>query len=127
MSIPNSQGPDDRQGGGKVFSWPTMDQLLPKTSIDHLISEEERQKAQQERQEFEAVGRNLFMTEEALYPVFYRSACSKLAAGVSHDEVHAEMMLLADIPDDPFAVIVRQAYEDALAGRPPKCSSPLGT
>ena len=64
-------------------------------AIDHLVSEEERQKAEQERKEFEAVDRTMFLTEEALYPVFYESVCEKMDAGVSHEGNRAEMMMLA--------------------------------
>jgi hypothetical protein len=111
-----------------TFDWldseSSFDELVPKTSIDHLLSEEERQKAEEERREFETVGRSMFLTEESLYPIFYAGVYERIAAGVSQDEIRAEMAMLADTPDDTFAAIARTAYEDALAGRPPKFSSP---
>jgi hypothetical protein len=100
-----------------------FDNLLPKTSIEHLLSEEEWRKAEHERREFEAVGRTMFLTEQALYPIFYQTASERMTSGVGQDEIRAEMMMLADTPDLEFASIVRQAYEDALAGRPPRFSS----
>jgi hypothetical protein len=51
----------------------------------------------------------------------------RIASGVSRDEIQAEMTMLADTPDSEFAAIVQQAYEDALAGRPPKFSSPFNS
>jgi hypothetical protein len=125
MLIPESPGPNNNQLGGQVVSWPTLDELaldevVPKTTIDHLLSEEERRKAEQERKEFEVVGRMMDLSEVELYPIVYESACEKIASGMSHDDIRVEMMMLADTPDLPFGSIIRQAYEDVLAGRPPR-------
>ena len=49
---------------------------------------------------------------------FFQTACEKMASGQSQDEIRAEMMILADTPDLPFASMIRQACEDALSGRP---------
>src|SRR5438034_11720831 len=100
MLIPESPGPNNIQGG-RVVSWPTIDKLVPRTTIDHLLSEEDRQKAEQERKEFEAVGRTMFLNEAELYPIIYESAGQRMASGVSRDEIRAEMRMLADTPDLP--------------------------
>ena len=86
-------GPSDVQFGGQVVSLDNdaFDELFPKTSIDHLLSEEERQKAKRERWEFEAVGRTLFMNEASLYLFFYELVCERIASGVSPDVIQGEM------------------------------------
>ncbi len=129
MLTPESPGPHDVPFGSRV-PWlddDAFDKLFPKTTIDHLLSEEERRKVEHERREFEAVGRtmSMFLLERSLYPVFYESACEQMASGVSQDEIRAEMTMLADTEDSTFASIVREAYEDALAGRPPRFFSML--
>jgi hypothetical protein len=125
MLTPKRPGPNNAQSFGQLVSLDCdgFDKLLPKTSIDHLLSEEERRKAEHERREFEAVGRTMFRTEKALYPIFYETASERMTSGVGQDEIRAEMIMLADTPDLEFASIIRQAYEDALAGRPPRFSS----
>ena len=63
MLTPESPGPNDAPSGGGLV-WlddDDFEKLFPKTTIGHLLSEEERQKAEQERKEFEAVGRTLFL------------------------------------------------------------------
>ena len=127
MLTPESPGPHDLPLG-RLLPWLTdddFDKVFPKTTIDHLLSEDERRKAEEERREFEAVGRrmDLIATEQVLYSLFYDSACEGMAAGTSPEEIQAEMMLLSDTPDEAFASIVRQAYEDILAGRPPRFTS----
>jgi hypothetical protein len=131
MLTPESPGPSGAPFGGQVLSVDDdeFDELFPKTTIDHLLSEEERQKAAQERKEFETVGRMLFLSDvEALpaaevYPVAYESVCGCIASGVvSPDEIRESLSRL-DGPLDPVTAIMREAYEDALAGRPPRFSS----
>jgi hypothetical protein len=129
-SIPRSNN-DSRplfwpQFGGQVVSLDddAFDSLLPKTSIDHLFSEEEGQKAEQERREFEAVGRTLFVNEASLYPMFYELVCERIASGVSPDEIRGEMSIFTK-PADLFGPVFLEALEDALAGRPPRLSSTL--
>jgi hypothetical protein len=131
MLTPKSPGPNDAHTGGQVIALDddAFDKLLPETTIDHLLSEEERLKAAEERREFEAVGRTMFLTE-SLYPGIYESVRERLASGVSYDEIRAEMSMLLKRPDlaDPdlkIASVIREAYEDALAGRPPRFSSPF--
>jgi hypothetical protein len=101
---------------------PSVGDLVPTTNADHLLPEAERPLARQARDEFEAIGREMDRrtTRQALYPVFYESAREQIAAGVSHDAIRAEMTTLADTEDELFASILREAYEDALAGRPPR-------
>jgi hypothetical protein len=67
----------------------------------------------------------MFLTEEALYPIVYDSACERMADGVTREEIEAEVMLLTDTPDLDFTRIIRQAYADVLAGRPSRFPSPL--
>jgi hypothetical protein len=101
---------------------PSINQLVATTNVDHLLPEEERPLALQAREEFEAVGREMDrrLTRKALYPIFYESTCKKIAAGMSNDDVRAELTMLADTDDDLFASILIEAYEDALAGRQPR-------
>ncbi len=124
MLPPESPGPSDAQFGGQVVSLDddAFDELLPKTSIDHLLSEEERQSAEQERWEFEAVGRSLFMNEAALYPFFYELVCERIASGVSPDVIRGEMSIFTKAAD-VFGAVFLDALEDVLAGRPPRSSS----
>lgn len=97
---------------------------MPKTSIDHLLSEEERQKTEQERREFEAVGSTLFLDEASLYRVVYERVCKRIVSGVSPDVIRGELSMFLRTAD-PLDSIIRTAYEDALAGRPPRSSSNL--
>jgi hypothetical protein len=98
---------------------PSFDDLLPATEVDHLLPEDQRPLA---REAFEALGREMDrrLTRQALYSIFYESARDQIAAGMSQDAIRAEMTSLADTDDELFAAIVREAYEDALAGRPPR-------
>jgi hypothetical protein len=102
---------------------PRFEDLIPETTdFDHLLPEADRALARQARDEFAALGRELNREElrRALYPVFYESAREQIVAGVSHDEIRAELAMLADGQDDQLASLYREAYEDALAGRPPQ-------
>jgi hypothetical protein len=127
MLPPESPGPNDVPSSGRVvwLDGDAVENLFPRTTIDHLLSEKERRKAEQERKEFEALGRrmDLIQTEQVLYCLFYDSASGGVAAGASPEDIQAEMMLLSDTPDGAFASIVRQAYGDVLAGRPPRFTS----
>ena len=78
MLTPESPGPNDDPSGSRV-AWlddDAFDNLFPKTTIDHLLSEEERQKAAEEAREFEAVGRTMYLTE-SFYPVVYGSVAAE--------------------------------------------------
>ena len=129
MSNPESLAPDDIPMGGQVFALDTKDHIdrlvVPRTLADHLFSEHGRLSAEQERKEFEAVGSELFLREEDIYPIFYRSTTERIAAGASRDEILSEMMAVVARSELPFASALRQAYEDALAGRPPKFHPPI--
>jgi len=98
------------------------DDLVPETSIDHLLPEAEWRAAATARAAIESLGEAMGRSADraALYPVFYDSARQQLAAGVSHEDIRAEMMMLADADDPPFTSALCEAYEDALAGRPPR-------
>jgi hypothetical protein len=128
MLTPESPEPEDIRFGGQVVSLDSDDELnalvVPRTIIDHLLSESDRLKAKQERKAFEAVGKRS-MTDEEIYSLVYACARDKIAAGVSQDEIEAGMMLIASSPDFPNASIVRQAYEDVIAGRAPRFSLPF--
>lgn len=125
MLTPEPPEPEDTRFGGRVVSLDSDDDLnalvVPRTIIDHLLSESERLKAEQERKEFEAVGSS--MTDEEIYPLVYACARDRIAAGVSQDEIEAEMRLIASMPDFPNASVIRQAYEDVIAGRLPRFKS----
>jgi hypothetical protein len=113
--------------GGQVVSLDSTDNLdglvVPRTIADHLLSEDERVKAEQERKEFEALGSALFLNAEYIYPIAYEFACERVASGATRDQIQSEMTMVAANPDLPFAAIIRQAYDDVLAGRPPRFSS----
>jgi hypothetical protein len=127
MSNPELPGPNDPHPGGQVVNLDNdgFEELIPKTTIDHLLSEEERKQAAEERREFEAVGRSMALTEGSLYSVFYESARERIASGVSVHEIRQEMLVLAKLVDEEFASALCEAYEDVLAGRPPRFSSPF--
>src|SRR5262249_50033835 len=80
MLTPESPGPNDVPSGGRVvwLDGDAIENLFPGTTIDHLLSEKERQKAEHERKEFEALGRrmDLIETEQVLYSLCYDSAVS---------------------------------------------------
>jgi hypothetical protein len=129
---PESPEPNDAHSGGQVIDMDddAFDKLFPKTTIDHLLSEEERRKAAEERREFEAVGRTMCWTV-GLYPLVYASTRKRLESGVSYDEIRAEISTFPlgparEDPENPEAIIfsaIRDAYGDVLAGRPPRFSS----
>ncbi len=123
MLTPESPGPSHAHSGGQVVSLDddAFDKLSPKTTIDHLLSEEERQKAEQERREFESVGMTMFLNEAKLYPTAYEFVCERVASGVSPDVIRGELPMIPETPNR-LASIMREAYEDALAGRPPRFS-----
>jgi hypothetical protein len=125
MFTPESPGGHDDSSGGHV-SWlddHDFDKLFPKATIDHLLSEDDRRKAAEERREFEAVGRTTFLTERSLYPVFYESARERIASGASPNDIRDELLMLAADADLELASVIRVAYEDVLAGRPPRFTS----
>jgi hypothetical protein len=123
MFAPGSTGPNNFPFGGHVVPDPDLDKLTPKTTLDHLLSDEERRKAELERIEFETVGQTMFLKDRDLYWPVYESASERIASGVSQDEIRREMLMIAETPDLPFASIILEAYEDVLAGRPPKFPS----
>ena len=57
------------------------------------------------------------------YPMFYRMACTQLRTGLTRDAFEAALEAalgqLAD-SDEELVAVVREAIEDALAGKPPK-------
>src|SRR4051794_38341141 len=123
MSTPESPGPHDIPFGGRL-SWlddDAFDKLFPKATIDHLLSDEERRKAEQERKEFEAVGRTLFLNdaevlpESEIYPTAYEVMCGWIATGmVSPNEIREQLSIFHGPPLGPGTSIIREAYEDAL-------------
>jgi hypothetical protein len=80
---------------------PKLDDLLTATNIDHLLPEADRLLAQQACDEFAVLGRQMDREQRrrALYPVYYESACELIAAGLSHDEIRAELEMLWDTDD----------------------------
>jgi hypothetical protein len=124
MFTPKSPGPNGNPSGGQPV-WlydEALDKHTPETTIDHLLSEEDRQKWEQESREFEAVGRNLFLSEALLYPMFYKMVCERMASGVNPDVIREEMSTFHEHADR-FGSIFLEAFEDALAGRPPRFPS----
>jgi hypothetical protein len=65
----------------------------------------------------------MFLTERSLYPVFYESARERIASGTSPNDIRDELLMLAADADLEFAAVIREAYEDVLAGRPPRFTS----
>jgi len=106
----------------RLESTPSIDDLLPRTPINHLLSESEAQLADLALREFEALGaaRNTALSMHALYPVFYERARELVAAGVRPDQIREEMAEFLDPEDADYSSAVRRAYEDALAHLPPE-------
>jgi hypothetical protein len=98
--------------------------LVPSTSIDHLLSPEQRQHARQDRDALAALGRQMdqrAVSPVTIYRVFYEFARKMIADGISPEELRAQWLPLTDgHPDSTFAAAIREAYDDALAGRPPR-------
>ena len=145
MLTPESPGPDDVPSGGWIVNedLDAFDHLVPKTTIDHLLSEEERKKAEQERKEFEAVGRTLFLKhlkevcgdmdfwpESEVYPMAYELASNWLASDMLSPAELRESLLMIEGPlyslMDRFWASIREAWEDALEDRPPKSFGATG-
>ena len=129
MLPPKSPRWTDIYGGGQIIDSDEVafDKLIPKTTIDHLLSEEERRKAAEERREFEAVGRRMGSTK-SLYQIVYECVRQRLSGGMSEDEIRVEMAMFPAILEDAdqkVVSVIREAYADALAGRPPRFSLPF--
>lgn len=132
MLTPESPGSNDAPYSGQLV-WlddDAFEKLFPKTTIDHLLSEEERRKAEQERKEFETVGRTLVLNDAGglpdaeVYSIAYESMCQSIASGmVSPDEIREQLSMFHGPPLEPGTSIIREAFEDALASRPPRFSS----
>src|SRR4051794_13245278 len=126
MMTPESPEPNESMYCGQVVSLDdeALHKLTPETTIDHLLSEEDRQKWEQESREFAAVGRNPFLSEASLYPMFYEMVCEQMASGVSPDVIRGAISKCHE-HSDRFGSVFLEAFEDALAGRPPKFPSTL--
>jgi len=125
MMAPEPSEPDSFRPFNRLRSSGSTDELVPETTTDHQLSEAEQQRATEARREFESLGKEMDLrsTRRALYPILYEEALEQLASGLSHDEIRAERMSLAGTEDTPYASIAREAYEDALAGRPPSIAN----
>jgi hypothetical protein len=106
----------------RLVATPRWDELLPSTTIHHLLSEEDAERWDAAQKAFAELGKCLKANarRRSLYPLFYDDAREQLATGMSADEVRVAMADLMDTGDFEFASIVREAYEDALAGRRPR-------
>jgi hypothetical protein len=122
MMAPEPSEPNRIRPFNRLRSSGSTDEIVPGTVIDHLLTETEQQHAMAESGEFEFLGKAMDQrqTRAALYPILYESASEQLTSGVSHEEIRAEMMSLAETEDTIYASVAREAYEDALAGRPPR-------
>jgi hypothetical protein len=76
------------------------------------------------------VGRTLVLNEAGalpdaeVYPITYESMCRSIASGmVSPDEIREQLSIFHGLPLGLGTSIIREAFEDALAGRPPRFSS----
>jgi hypothetical protein len=113
---------------------PSIGELIPTTKLDRLLSEEDRklfecQPLPKPPQTTRELLRQLAMFARSMttperfrcehYPVFYQAVREALDAGVSPEDLAAELASLAD-SDDAFAAVIREAIEDALGGQPPK-------
>ncbi len=115
---------------------PDVEDLLPNTKLDRLLSKQDRQLF--EYQSLPSAPQTLFEAIKQLakfvsgtsrdrlypeyYPIFYRMARTQLDAGLSNDEFDDLLSPLAS-SDEEFVNVVHQAIEDALAGRPPRYGS----
>jgi hypothetical protein len=122
--LPAMKEPSDSSGSvpiNRLTHEPSCCELLPTTSLESLLTEEESQQLQAERLAFEAVGRSLDrqLTFESLYPMLYGHALERLTSGDNRRELEEEMAESRGDESD-YAVILRQAYADVLDGRPPR-------
>ena len=122
MAINDPSDPEGALPINRIFFKPSGEALVPKTSIDHLLTAEEVQQAAAERAAFETLAAELGRQDDfrALYPVYYNVAQANLNSGMSHHGLRTEMEELMIYCDPASASILREAYEDVLAGRPPK-------
>jgi hypothetical protein len=100
----------------------TCQELIPATSINNLVSEEEARLADLECKEFEALGKARDISDEfrVLYRLFYDEALERIASGESRSGILSALAEFVDTDDSLFASAVKEAYCDALAGRPCK-------
>jgi len=66
----------------------------------------------------------MFLNEAKLYRMAYEWVCHRVASGVSPDVIRGEMPMFPKTPDR-LVSIIREAYEDALGGHPPRFSATL--
>ena len=95
----------------RLHSSPSFAELVPRTTIPHVFSK---------RIEELADDLNRQRQLQILYPFIYDWTRERLDLGMSHEEIRVEMEKLAGIYEKRFGVDIKQAIEDALAGRPPK-------
>ncbi len=111
---------------------PTIEELLPTTKLDRLFSEDDRRLFEPQAQEtpitrefFEQEARKFSSTmprEElytVYYPLYYELTRDYLAAGLSRDELHAQLSFFV-YSDVALLVVISEAMQDALADRPPR-------
>ena len=120
----------------RLYVEPSVEDLLPNTKLDHLLSEQDQQLFEYQllpsppQTLFEAIkqlaefvsGTSPDRLYSEYYPMFYRMARTQLDAGLSNDQIDDLLSPLAS-RDQEFVNVVRQAIEDALAGRPPRYES----
>jgi hypothetical protein len=122
MPAPESSEPSSIHPFNRLRSSGSTDELVPGTTVDHLLSSTEQQHAIEECGEFESLGKEMddSQTRAALYPILYETALEQVTSGVSHDAIRAELVSLVQTDNALYTSIAREAYEDALAGRPPR-------
>jgi hypothetical protein len=123
MMTPESSLPNNSYPINRLVSRPSLDQpVVSRTKISHLPSEDHRRQAPHQHKELEAVRKVMDKreTDAVPYRIFHEDARKKIASGMSHHEIRAVMVILVDMDDTHLASIIRQAYEDALAGVLPK-------
>jgi hypothetical protein len=111
---------------------PRIDDLVPETTIEQLISEDRPLSAKRplevalsHREFFEFVSELYLQTPSddqcvaVYYLPFYDTIKLLVAVGVSHEAIRANLAPPTD-SDGELAAVIREAFDDALAGRPPR-------
>jgi len=114
---------------------PSIDELLPTTKLDRLLSEDDRRLFEPQpwesaitRESFERLARWLSSTMPrdklcaVYYHAYYGSTCDQVAAGASVDDILAEVTFFGE-SDVELSAVIWEAIQNALAGRPPRLQS----
>src|ERR1700679_3168729 len=93
MAITDSADSEKPPQINRLAQTAQCDELLPSTTIDHLLSEDQARQAESDRREIDALGEILNRASEkrALYPGHYDQAKEMLDSGMSHEQIRVEL------------------------------------